>query len=202
MGCPSRLRGGWLKQKKIRKCSHLFRDFSRKKRWKIHFSRFFSGLSKWRRAKSSDLDGNVGAPTWSVAEVWNGKSTFFFVPHGFSSGFSEDLCPAKFEAIAAASVWIWPGWKTFPSVTRLRVAFQESQAQETIEENRPQRQDQETQDWWNVVFANCWFISRGHESVGTLLLSKQPYSRRNKLAGSKWFENCENYELAGWMFSW
>lgn len=72
-------------------------------------------------------------------------------------GFLWKTCEAKFEAIAAASVWIWPGWKTnCVSVTRLLRVVQESQAQETIEENRPQRQDQETQDWWNVVFANCW----------------------------------------------
>ena len=122
-GLPSRLRV-LTKQKKIR-FFHIFPGiFWEKKHWKNPISTFskcrdlFSGLSKWRRAKSSDLDGNVGAPTWSVAEVWNGKSTVFFVPHGFSSGFSEDLCPAKPEAIAAASVWIWPGWKTFPSVTR------------------------------------------------------------------------------------
>lgn len=48
--------------------------------------------------------------------------------------------------------------------------------------------------------AKFCFISRGHESVGTLLLSKQPYSRRNKLAGSKPAE--KNYELGkSWMFS-
>lgn len=196
MGLPSRLREGWSNRKKIRKFSQLSRDFSKKALENPFFEIFFQAYQSEEGQSHRTLMEMLGPPTWSVAEVWSFLFPWIFL------GFEEDWGEAKFEAIAAASVWIWPGWKTFPSVTRLRVAFQESQAQETIEENRPQRQDQETQDWWNVVFANCWFISRGHESVGTLLLSKQPYSRRNKLAGSKWFENCEKLrKLAGWMFS-
>lgn len=159
MGLPSRVRelGGLIKQKKKRIFFHNFPGiFREKKHWKNPCSTFnkcrdfFQAYQSEEGQSHRTLMEMLGPPTWSVAEVWSFLFPWIFL------GFEEDWGEAKFEAIAAASVWIWPGWKTFPSVTRLLRVVQESQAQETIEENRPQRQDQETQDWWNLVFANCW----------------------------------------------